>query len=158
MKKNKQNKECGAVIIEATIALTTFMFAIVSVLFVAHICYAQAKIGTVIDGVAKDLSEFSYVYSLTGFAKKQSRLNADGAQAQQSIDNVVDNLDNVNITHRNVIENVNRTYDRYNNIFTSRTIYEVYPQSEKHKHKITKKLLDQLIECLRLIYHAKEKV
>lgn len=41
---------------------------------------------------------------------------------------IVDNLDNVNITHRNVIENVNRTYDRYNNIFTSRTIYEVYPQ------------------------------
>lgn len=102
MKKNKQNKECGAVIIEATIALTTFMFAIISVLFVAHICYAQAKIGTVIDGVAKDLSEFSYVYSLTGLADKQSKLNADGAQAYQSIDNVVDNLDDVTGTLGNL--------------------------------------------------------
>ena len=64
----ERQKESGAIIIEATIALTTFMFAIVSILFVAHICYAQAKIGTVIDGVAKDLSEFSYVYSLTGLA------------------------------------------------------------------------------------------
>ena len=55
MRKRQNEKESGAIIIEATIALTTFMFAIVSILFVAHICYAQAKIGTVIDGVAKDL-------------------------------------------------------------------------------------------------------
>ena len=61
-----------------------------------------AHSGTVIDGVAKDLSEFSYVYSLTGLAEKQSKLNADGAQAYQSIDNVVDNLDDVTGTLGNL--------------------------------------------------------
>lgn len=104
MDKNKQNKESGAVVIEATIALTTFMFAIISILFVAHICYAQAKIGTVIDGVAKDLSEFSYVYSLTGLADKHSKLSAEGAKATRTIDNVVDNLDDVTGTLKNVTE------------------------------------------------------
>ena len=63
MRTNKDNGQSGAIIIEATVALTTFMFAIVSILFVSHICYAQAKIGTVINGVAKDLSEISYRYS-----------------------------------------------------------------------------------------------
>lgn len=102
MKQNEQNKESGAVVIEATIALTTFMFAIISILFVAHICYAQAKIGTVIDGVAKDLSEFSYVYSLTGLADKHSKLSADAEKASQSINNVVDNLDDVTGTLGNL--------------------------------------------------------
>lgn len=103
MRKNKENEK-GAIIIEATIALTTFMFAIVSILFAAHICYAQAKIGMVIDGVAKDLSEFSYVYSLTGLADKQSKLNADVAQASNSIDNVVENLDDITGTLGNLKE------------------------------------------------------
>lgn len=100
MRKNE--RESGAIIIEATIALTTFMFAIVSILFVAHICYAQAKIGMVINGVAKDLSEFSYVYSLTGLADKHSKLSADAAKANESIDNVVDNLGNVTETLGNL--------------------------------------------------------
>lgn len=102
MRKRQNEKESGAIIIEATIALTTFMFAIVSILFVAHICYAQAKIGTVIDGVAKDLSEFSYVYSLTGLADKQSKLSSEASKANESIDNVVDNLDDVTGTLGNL--------------------------------------------------------
>ncbi len=102
MRKRQNEKESGAIIIEATIALATFMFAIVSILFVAHICYAQAKIGTVIDGVAKDLSEFSYVYSLTGLADKQSKLSSEASKANASIDNVVDNLDDVTGTLGNL--------------------------------------------------------
>lgn len=102
MREKQKERESGAIIIEATIALTTFMFAIVSILFVAHICYAQAKIGTVIDGVAKDLSEFSYIYSLTGLADKQSKLSDGAAQANESIDNVVNNLDDVTGTLGNL--------------------------------------------------------
>lgn len=93
--EKKNNRQSGAIIIEATIALTTFMFAIVSILFTSHICYAQAKIGTVIDGVAKDLSEFSYIYSITGLAEKHSALNSGGEKARMGIDGVVDNLSNV---------------------------------------------------------------
>lgn len=100
----KQDRQSGAVIIEATIALTTFMFAIVTILFVSHICYAQSKIGTVIDGVAKDLSEFSYIYSLTGLADKQSKLSSEAGQAKESLDNVVDNLSDVTDTLGNLKE------------------------------------------------------
>ena len=104
MREMQNEKERGAIIVEATIALTTFMFAIVTILFVSHICYAQAKIGTVIDGVAKDLSEFSYVYSLTGLADKQSKLSSEASRANESIDNVIDNLDDVTGTLGNLKE------------------------------------------------------
>ena len=100
----KQDKQSGAVIIEATITLTTFMFAIVTILFVSHICYAQSKIGTVIDGVTKDLSEFSYIYSLTGLAEKHSKLSSEAGQAKESLDNVVDNLSDVTDTLGNLKE------------------------------------------------------
>jgi len=102
MRANNDKKENGAIIIEATLALTAFMFAIISILFVSHICYAQAKIGTVIDGISKDLSEFSYVYSITGLADKQSKLSSDASQAKESIDNVVDNLDDISATLSNL--------------------------------------------------------
>ena len=102
MSEKKDKREGGAIIIEATIALTTFMFAIISILFVSHICYAQAKIGTVIDGVSKDLSEFSYIYSITGLADKQSKLSSEASQAQKGIDDVMDNLDSLADTVSNL--------------------------------------------------------
>ena len=41
---------------------------------------------------------------------------------------LVDDFDNLEATNREVIKTVNRTLDRYNNTFSSRTIYELYPQ------------------------------
>ncbi len=41
---------------------------------------------------------------------------------------LVDNFDQLNETHYNVIMTVNRKLDKYNNIFASRTIIEAYPQ------------------------------
>lgn len=95
MNEQKNKREGGAVIIEASIALTAFMFAIISILFVSHICYAQAKIGSVIDGVAKDLSEFSYIYSLTGLADKQSQVSDKASMARENVNDVFDNLDSI---------------------------------------------------------------
>lgn len=93
--KEKNNKNSGAIIIEATISLTTFMFTIVMILFMCHICYAQAKVGTVIDGVAKDLAEFSYVYSMTGANKSQSSLSNQASAARMGVEDVCDSLNDV---------------------------------------------------------------
>ena len=40
---NRKNQE-GAVVIEATISLTAFMFLIITILAITNICLAQAKI------------------------------------------------------------------------------------------------------------------
>ena len=41
---------------------------------------------------------------------------------------LVDDYDRLNQTSRNVIKTVNHTLDRYNNMFTTRNIREIYPQ------------------------------
>lgn len=46
---NSESDEHGAVIIEATLSLSFFMFAIFTLLSVVSICYAQARINTAVD-------------------------------------------------------------------------------------------------------------
>ena len=41
---------------------------------------------------------------------------------------LVDHFEQLNQTHRNVVKKVNRTLDRYNNVYSSQTIEEAYPQ------------------------------
>lgn len=77
--------ENGAVIIEATIALSVFMFFIVTILAIVNICYAQAKIGTSLNETAKELSGYSYLYALTGLNEKQAKLHGEADSAKNDI-------------------------------------------------------------------------
>ena len=77
MKKNLENEK-GAVVIEATISLTLFMFLIVTLLSVVNMCTAQVKIGTALNQAAKELSEFTYIYGISGINDLQ-KLNYDNA-------------------------------------------------------------------------------
>ena len=76
---NRKNQE-GAVVIEATISLTAFMFLIITILAITNICLAQAKIGTMVNGIAKDVSNYTYVYSMTGLNGWEQGVS-DGANA-----------------------------------------------------------------------------
>jgi len=80
--------ERGAIIIEGTLILPFFMFAIITVLSIVNICFAQAKIGTALNETAKEISEYSYLYGLTGLDKKQQQLYAEGENARASIDQI----------------------------------------------------------------------
>ena len=64
--------ESGSVTIEATISLTAFMFAIVTLLTIVNICMIQARMSVAINTTAKELSQYSYLYSLTGFSARKT--------------------------------------------------------------------------------------
>lgn len=83
-----KKKEGGAIIVEATLVLPFFMFAIITVLSIVNICFTQAKVGVALNQTAKEISEYSYLYGLTGLNKKQAGLYADGANARASIDEI----------------------------------------------------------------------
>lgn len=83
-----KKRENGAIIIEATIILPFFMFAIITVLSIVNICFAQAKIGVAINETAKEISQYSYLYGLTGLNKKQAGLYAEGENARASVDQI----------------------------------------------------------------------
>lgn len=57
-----------------------------------------------------------------------NKLNGWFADQYSGAELLLNNFDDLEATNRNVVKTVNRTFDHYNNIFSSRTILEAYPQ------------------------------
>lgn len=74
--------EKGAIIVEATLSLTFFMFAIMTVYTMLNVSLAQARIGSSLNLVAKEISQYAYVYDMTGLNDKQADLAANSGAAQ----------------------------------------------------------------------------
>ena len=68
MESEKRDKnEDGAIIVEASIALPVFMFAMMMLLFVVQVSYAQARIAVAADRTAKEMAKYTYMYYALGF-------------------------------------------------------------------------------------------
>lgn len=93
--KRKHRREHGVITIEATISLSTFMFAIVTVLSIVNIFIVQAKISNAINLTAKELSQYSYLYSLTGFSKSEAELHQAGQEGTESINSILTDVNTV---------------------------------------------------------------
>lgn len=90
---NTIKSDRGAIVIEATLSLTTFLFAILTVYSMFHVSLAQARISSALNASAKEISEYSYVYDLTGLNEKQKdKVSSKTGSAQNEID---DNLSDV---------------------------------------------------------------
>ena len=61
---SKRKSERGAITVEATIALTSFMFMML--FSIVTICRTQAIVGSALNNTAKEVSQYTYLYSLTG--------------------------------------------------------------------------------------------
>ncbi len=88
-------KENGSVTIEATIALTAFMFAIVTILTIVNICVVQARISYGLNTTAKEISQYSYLYSLTGLNKIQSDIYDEGVEGTKDISKMLSDINEV---------------------------------------------------------------
>lgn len=96
LKTLKQRKsEKGAVTIEATIALTTFLFMFMMIFSVITICRAQAHIQIAINATAKELSQYSYLYGLTGLDGPLNKLQDSANSTKDEIDGTITNVANV---------------------------------------------------------------
>lgn len=101
----KMKSENGSVTVEATISLSAFMFAIVTILTIINICIVQARVSYAINTTAKEISQYSYLYSLTGFNNSQSELYEAGKEDTQDLTQI---LSDVNTVY-NEIENLGQT-------------------------------------------------
>ena len=84
--------EDGAIIVEATISLSTFMFFIVTLLTIVNICYVQSKMGIAINETAKEISQYSYLYGISGLNEKQKKLAEAGDAAKNTTENIVESV------------------------------------------------------------------
>lgn len=93
--RRKLRDESGSVTVEATISLSAFMFAIVTILTIVNICVVQAKMSIAINATAKELSHYSYLYSLTGIPGGQAKLAEAAASTEGDINGVLSDVKNV---------------------------------------------------------------
>lgn len=84
-RKTRKTTEEGAIIIEAAISFTAFIFLVVMLLSITDICLAQVKIGMLVNGIAKDMSNYSYLYTFLNLDDKEQNLNNQAQQANNEI-------------------------------------------------------------------------
>ncbi|MEE1124895.1 MAG: hypothetical protein U0L18_03030 [Acutalibacteraceae bacterium] len=101
----KLKKENGSVTIEATISLSAFMFAIVTILTIVNICIVQARVSYALNTTAKEISQYSYLYSLTGLNDSQSKLYEAGVEGTEGVSKILGDINTV----YNEIENLGQT-------------------------------------------------
>ena len=88
----KKNQEKGAVTVEATIALSVFMFAIVTLYTIVNIATVQAKVAFAINNTAKEISQYGYLYSLTGLNDRQHEIYDSGKAQTADVEKTVSDL------------------------------------------------------------------
>lgn len=89
----RKDKERGAIVVEATISLTAFVFAIFTILSLVNIYYIQAKMSIALNSAAKEISQYSYLYYKFNIDDVEADLYDEDAQdaratAEDTIDGV----------------------------------------------------------------------
>lgn len=92
--------ERGAVIVEASLALPFFMFAIYTLLSIVQISYTQARMAVALDSATKQVAEYIHVYfalgldeQLTGQDGESSKLANGVAEFLQGVGSEVGTID-----------------------------------------------------------------
>jgi len=85
--KNRLRNEEGAMVIEATMSVTLFMFVIIMLLSFVNLCIAQSRIGVALNQTAKEISQYTYIYSLSGLNDIQAQMNAGFSGVKSDIEN-----------------------------------------------------------------------
>lgn len=84
--------ERGVLSIEAAIALTTFLFVFITIYSIITICRAQAHVQVAINSTAKEISQYSYIYALSGLDQSLSKFQTSAGETKDQINNTVSNI------------------------------------------------------------------
>lgn len=87
-----KNREQGAIVAEATIALTAFIFAIYMILSIVDICYVQAKMGIALNSAAKEMSQYAYLYETFELSEYMSGTGGKSSEMMGSFAEVLNKI------------------------------------------------------------------
>lgn len=82
----------GAIVVEATVALSTFIFAIFTILSIVNICFVQAKIGVALNTAAKEISQYSYLYYAFGVDGLDAKFSEGTEESKQLATDTIDGI------------------------------------------------------------------
>lgn len=158
-----KDNERGAIIVEATLSLTFFVFAIIMLLSIVDICYVQSKMAVAVNSTAKEISQYTYLYGLTGLNEKHANLYNQSENSRTTIDNTVNgvtslygSLTSLGGTVSDVISQPEQLLDKYDEISQSinQNIDDVKDSSGKIQseiEKIAENPNDFILGCAKLL-------
>ena len=88
----RKRSERGAVVMEATIALSAFIFFIYTILSILNICYIQSRISIAMNVAAKQISQYCYLYYKIGGGELNDAITDEAEEARQIADETVDGV------------------------------------------------------------------
>lgn len=109
----KFHKEEGSATIEAVVSFTGFLFVIFTLLSLVNLCRAQMLISSAMDNAAKELSQYSYFYKMSGLQKIDKALNDKAEVGKSHINEVIGSVDNL---YGSMVNAVDSTTEDYTNI------------------------------------------
>ncbi len=86
---SKKNSEKGSVTIEATIALTTFLFAFMMIFSIISVCRAQAKMQVALNNTAQEISQYSYIYGMSGLDETLADFQTEANNTKSDVNGLV---------------------------------------------------------------------
>lgn len=88
----RENRERGAVVVEAVLSMTAFIFTMLIILSITDIAYTQSKMAVALNSAAKEISQYCYLY----YKFQLDEVNAaqsDGTQgAQKTVEDTMAGL------------------------------------------------------------------
>ena len=88
----KENRERGAVVVEAVISMTAFIFTMLIILSIADIAYTQSKMAVALNSAAKEISQYCFLYYKFQLDKANSALDEGTEGAQKTVEDTVAGL------------------------------------------------------------------
>ncbi len=114
-----KKSERGSVTVEASISLVAFIFAMVTVFVMVNVCIAQSRVGMAVNSTAKELSQYSYLYSLTGLQKTQADVAENAKASEEKARGMVDKVNTVFTEIQNIGNTATRMESQsFNDKFT----------------------------------------
>ena len=89
----RKGNERGAIVVEATVSLTAFIFAIFTILSIVNVYYIQAKISMALNSAAKEISQYSYLYYALGVDKYDAQLSEGTEDSKLTAEKTIDGVD-----------------------------------------------------------------
>lgn len=82
----------GAVVVEASLALPFFMFAIYTLLSVIQISYTQARMAVALDSATKQVAEYTHVYFALGLDEQITGQNGSSSALAEDVATFLEGL------------------------------------------------------------------
>lgn len=88
----REDNEKGAIVVEATLSLTTFVFTIFTILSLVNIYYIQSRISIALNSAAKEISQYSYLYYLFGLDGVEADFNEGTEEYKETAESTIDGV------------------------------------------------------------------